>query len=67
MIESSDFQSKKIVLNHGRDRMPMLGSGTPIRDAATTTRATRDALEAGYRHFDCAKRYRNETRQRAVQ
>lgn len=22
--------------------------------------ATRDALEAGFRHFDCAERYRNE-------
>lgn len=67
MIGSSDFQSKKIVLNHGRGRMPMLGSGTLIPDAATTTRATRNALEAGYRHFDCAERYRNETRQRTVQ
>ncbi|WP_434109676.1 hypothetical protein [Paraburkholderia caffeinilytica] len=67
MIESSDFQSKQIVLNHGRDRMLVLGSGTLIRDAATTTRATRDALEAGYRLFDCAERYRIETWQRAVQ
>jgi len=40
--------------------MPALGFGTLIPDAATTTRATRDALEAGYRHFDCAERYRNE-------
>ena len=40
--------------------MPALGFGTLIPDAATTTSATRDALEAGYRHFDCAERYRNE-------
>src|SRR5712692_1157764 len=60
MIESSDFRSKKIVLNHGGGRMPALGFGTLIPDAATTTSATRDALEAGYRHFDCAERYRNE-------
>jgi alcohol dehydrogenase (NADP+) len=40
--------------------MPALGFGTLISDAATTTSATRDALEAGYRHVDCAERYRNE-------
>ena len=60
MTESSDFRSKKIVLSHGGGRMPALGFGTLIPDAATTISATRDALEAGYRHFDCAERYRNE-------
>jgi alcohol dehydrogenase (NADP+) len=40
--------------------MPVLGFGTLIADAATTISATRDALEAGFRHFDCAERYRNE-------
>ena len=40
--------------------MPALGFGTLIPDAATTISATRDALEAGFRHFDCAERYRNE-------
>src|ERR1700732_2581817 len=60
MIEPSDFRSKKIALNHGGGRMPALGFGTLIPDAATTTSATRDALEAGYRHVDCAERYRNE-------
>ncbi|CAD6513065.1 Aldo/keto reductase [Paraburkholderia kirstenboschensis] len=40
--------------------MPAIGFGTLIADAATTTSATKDALEAGYRHFDCAERYRNE-------
>ncbi|WP_168793503.1 aldo/keto reductase [Paraburkholderia aromaticivorans] len=60
MIESSDFRSRKIALSHGGGRMPALGFGTLIPDAATTTSATRDALDAGYRHFDCAERYRNE-------
>lgn len=60
MIESSDFRSRKIALDHGGGRVPALGFGTLIPDAATTTSATRDALEAGYRHFDCAERYRNE-------
>lgn len=40
--------------------MPGLGFGTLIPDAATTISATRQALEAGFRHFDCAERYRNE-------
>lgn len=40
--------------------MPVLGFGTLIPDAAVTISATRDALEAGFRHFDCAERYRNE-------
>ena len=40
--------------------MPALGFGTLIPDAAATIRATKDALEAGFRHFDCAERYRNE-------
>ncbi|KDR38294.1 aldo/keto reductase [Caballeronia glathei] len=60
MIESSDFRSKRIVLNHGGSRMPAVGFGTLIADAIMTTSATRDALAAGYRHFDCAERYRNE-------
>ncbi|MDR7007343.1 diketogulonate reductase-like aldo/keto reductase [Paraburkholderia strydomiana] len=40
--------------------MPAIGFGTLIADAAITISATKDALEAGYRHFDCAERYRNE-------
>lgn len=41
--------------------MPALGFGTLIPDVATTISATRYALEAGFRHFDCAERYRNES------
>src|SRR4051795_5418709 len=40
--------------------MPALGFGTLIPDPALTMTATREALEAGFRHFDCAERYRNE-------
>ncbi|MGA2808538.1 MAG: aldo/keto reductase [Terracidiphilus sp.] len=47
-------------LNNGGGQMPALGFGTLIPDAAVTKTATRDALEAGFRHFDCAERYRNE-------
>jgi diketogulonate reductase-like aldo/keto reductase len=40
--------------------MPALGFGTLIPDPAVTITATGDALDAGFRHFDCAERYRNE-------
>jgi aldehyde reductase len=60
MIESSDFRITRIPLNHGSGHIPALGFGTLIPDATETITATRDALEAGFRHFDCAERYRNE-------
>src|SRR6201985_606269 len=47
-------------LSHGGGQMPALGFGTLIPDPAVTITATKDALEAGFRHFDCAERYRNE-------
>ena len=40
--------------------MPALGFGTLIPEPAVTITATRDAVAAGFRHFDCAERYRNE-------
>jgi aldehyde reductase len=60
MIESSDLPMTTIPLNHGAGRIPALGFGTLIPDAAETITATRHALEAGFRHFDCAERYGNE-------
>ena len=60
MIESSDIRMKRIPLNHGTGRIPALGFGTLIPDSAATITATRDALKAGFRHFDCAERYGNE-------
>ena len=60
MIESSDLRMKRLPLNHGAGHMPVLGFGTLISDPAVTITATMDALEAGFRHFDCAERYRNE-------
>ena len=50
----------RIPLNQGAGHIPALGFGTLIPDAAVTRTATRDALDAGFRHFDCAERYRNE-------
>jgi alcohol dehydrogenase (NADP+) len=60
MDEPSDFRTRTVTLNHGGGRMPAVGFGTLIADAATTQSATRYAIEAGYRHVDCAERYRNE-------
>src|SRR3984885_14580567 len=60
MVESSDFRIRKMPLNHGAGHMPVLGFGTLVLDAAATINATRNALEAGFRHIDCAERYRNE-------
>src|SRR5882724_7328374 len=60
MIEASDLRMTRIPLNRGAGHMPALGFGTLIPDAVVTITATRDALEAGFRHFDCAERYGNE-------
>jgi len=60
MIGSSDLQMKRIPVGHGAGHMPALGFGTLIPDAAVTITATRNAIEAGFRHFDCAERYGNE-------
>ena len=60
MNASSDLRTTRIPLRDGAGYMPALGFGTLIPDAALTITATRDALEAGFRHFDCAERYGNE-------
>jgi alcohol dehydrogenase (NADP+) len=60
MMESSALQTKRIPLKYAAGEMPALGFGTLIPDAAVTKSATTDALAAGFRHFDCAERYRNE-------
>jgi alcohol dehydrogenase (NADP+) len=60
MNASSELRMTRIPLNHGDGHMPALGFGTLIPDPAETITATRDALEAGFRHFDCAERYGNE-------
>ena len=60
-MESSDLRMKRIPLQHATTgAIPALGFGTLIPDPAVTLSATTDALAAGFRHFDCAERYRNE-------
>jgi diketogulonate reductase-like aldo/keto reductase len=50
----------RIPLTHGSGAIPAVGFGTLIRDPLVTKEATKTALEVGFRHFDCAERYRNE-------
>jgi aldehyde reductase len=59
-METSDFRHTKIPLNCGGKILPALGFGTLIPDPAETKAATAEALKVGFRHFDCAERYRNE-------
>lgn len=61
LSESPELRMRKLPLKYGSGAIPALGFGTLIPDPAVTIRATRDALEAGFRHFDCAERYRNES------
>ncbi|MFI5343336.1 MAG: aldo/keto reductase [Chlamydiales bacterium] len=60
MTGSSDIRLTRITLNNGSGHMPALGCGTLISDLAETVAMTKNALAAGFRHFDCAERYRNE-------
>ena len=60
MAAPDPLRYAKIPLTHGSGAIPALGFGTLIPDPLATRQATRAALEAGFRHFDCAERYRNE-------
>jgi alcohol dehydrogenase (NADP+) len=60
MTDSPDIRLTRIPLAHGTGQIPALGFGTLIPDPAVTISASRDALLAGFRHFDCAERYGNE-------
>ncbi len=60
MKQSDSLRYRELPLSGGSGKIPALGFGTLIPDATETRNATRTALEAGFRHFDCAERYRNE-------
>src|SRR5258707_13443524 len=60
MTTSDTLRNTSIRLNHGSVLMPAAGFGTLIPDPLATRQATKAALEVGFRHFDCAERYRNE-------
>ncbi|NVZ16344.1 MULTISPECIES: aldo/keto reductase [unclassified Pseudomonas] len=54
------LRDTRFSLQHGSGAMPAVGFGTLFRDLTATTQAVTQALEAGFRHFDCAERYGNE-------
>src|SRR3984885_1301615 len=54
------FRYTRIPLAHGSGAMPAVGFGALIPDSVATRQATQTALEVGFRHLDCAERYRNE-------
>jgi alcohol dehydrogenase (NADP+) len=60
MPDSPDIRQTRIPLANNAGQLPALGFGTLIPDHAETITATNSALEAGFRHFDCAERYGNE-------
>ena len=59
-MTSDSLRNTRIPLAHGSGAIPAIGFGTLIPDLADTRRATKTALEVGFRHLDCAERYRNE-------
>jgi aldehyde reductase len=60
VVQSGSLRYRELPLRGGAGKIPALGFGTLIPDANETRTATATALEAGFRHFDCAERYRNE-------
>src|SRR6201985_1225061 len=50
----------RLDIAHGSGELPAAGFGTLIPDPVATRQATRTALEAGFRHLDCAERHRHE-------
>jgi diketogulonate reductase-like aldo/keto reductase len=60
MTTSDTLRYTRIHLVHGSGELPAVGFGTLIPDPLATKQATKAALEVGFRHLDCAERYRNE-------
>jgi diketogulonate reductase-like aldo/keto reductase len=60
MVESDNLRFTTIALNNGSGAMPALGFGTLIPDPVATRKATKTALEAGFRLLDTAERYGTE-------
>jgi diketogulonate reductase-like aldo/keto reductase len=60
MTTPEAFRRTRLHLAHGSGELPAAGFGTLIPDPVATKQATRAALETGFRHLDCAERYRNE-------
>ncbi len=59
-MTTSDSLRYTRIPTHASGTIPAVGFGTLIPDPVVTRQATKAALEAGFRHLDCAERYRNE-------
>jgi len=59
-VTNSDSLRYARILAHGSEAIPAVGFGTLIPDPLATKQATKAALQVGFRHLDCAERYRNE-------
>jgi diketogulonate reductase-like aldo/keto reductase len=60
MAPPDTLRYTRIPLSHGSGAIPAVGFGTLIPDTLATKQATQTALDVGFRHLDCAERYRNE-------
>ncbi|XP_017775979.1 PREDICTED: aldose reductase-like [Nicrophorus vespilloides] len=58
-MATSNKVKKTLVLNNGNE-MPAIGLGTYKSSAEQLEKAIEDAIDCGYRHFDCAWFYGNE-------
>jgi diketogulonate reductase-like aldo/keto reductase len=61
MTDPDAIRYARIPIAHGSGALPAVGFGTLIPDPVVTRQAVKIALEVGFRHFDCAERYRNES------
>ena len=59
-MTTSDSLRDTRIPTYGSGTIPAVGFGTLIPDPVVTRQATSAALEGGFRHLDCAERYRNE-------
>lgn len=59
-MEPDNLRYTKLSLSNGAGAIPALGFGTLIPDPIETKKATRAALEAGFRGLDTAERYGTE-------
>jgi diketogulonate reductase-like aldo/keto reductase len=60
MASSENLHQRRFALNNCDGEIPALGFGTLVSDRTETRNATKTAVEVGFRHLDCAERYRNE-------
>jgi diketogulonate reductase-like aldo/keto reductase len=60
MATPDTLRDARIPLTHGPAAIPAVGFGTLIHDPLAAKQASKTALEVGYRHLDCAERYRTE-------